>query len=313
VKKIRSYTFFYFFIKVFVFIISLYALIILLDAKKEWMDRFYLAFSTGNGPVVFLFLFVFMFVNIGLEAFKWKRLLHSIESISFMKALMAVYSGICAGLITPHSIGDYIGRVFFVKNTKRFESIGSILFSRLSQLFITCITGIIAACYFLWKIELDNRIFSLILISIISIVVFYVSWEKRTYLLDKMQRLPLLNKIEFWFDHIRTYSSTLFYQTLFLSALRYAVFLSQFVVLLIFFGIKLPLELLIVGGIFTFFVKSLIPTFFDLGIRELAAVYFFSQFEIPQEPVILASLSLWFFNLIIPSFIGLFCMFKIER
>jgi len=313
VKKIRSYTFFYFFIKVFVFTISLYALIVLLDAKREWMDKFYLAFSTANGPVVFIFLFLFMLLNIGLEAFKWKRLIHSIESISFIKALMAVYSGICAGLITPHSIGDYIGRVFFVKNTKRFESIGSILFSRLSQLLITCITGIIAACYFLWRIELDNRIFTLILISIISIVVFYVSWEKRTYLLDKMQRLPLLNKIEFWFDHIRTYSPSLFYQTLLLSALRYAVFLTQFVVLLIFFGIKLPLELLIVGGIFTFFVKSLIPTFFDLGIRELAAVYFFSQFGIPQEPVILASLSLWFFNLIIPSFIGLFCMFKIER
>ncbi|MBC7450355.1 MAG: flippase-like domain-containing protein [Cytophagales bacterium] len=313
VKKIKYIRFFSLFLKVFIFVISVYIILSMLSGKKEWYEEIYQAYATRSGVLLCIVMFGMMMMNIGLEAWKWKRLVHSIEPIPFASSLMAVFSGIYAGLLTPHSIGDYVGRILFVQNGKRLESIGSVLFSRLSQLLITCMTGIAAACYFLWNIEMDQRVFILLILSIITIVLFYIGWHYKTMLLDKMKSIPVLNKIEFWFEHIRTYSTTLFYETLALSGLRYTIFLTQFVCLLVFFEIDLPVTILVIGVIFTFFVKSVVPTLLDLGVRELAAVIFFSQFGIAQEPVILASLSLWFFNLILPSCIGLFCMFKIER
>jgi uncharacterized membrane protein YbhN (UPF0104 family) len=313
VKKIKDLPFFSLFVKGFIFIISLYVLLVLLHAKREWIEKFYQAFSTTNGLFVFVFLLILMLINVSLEAVKWKKLVESVESISFQQSLMAVFSGICAGLITPHSIGDYIGRIFFIKSNKRLESIGSVMFSRLAQMFITCLAGIVAACYFIWNIEMDNRILYLILISLISTLIIYGGWIYRMILLDKMKRIPYLDKVEVWFETIRNYSRILFYKILLLSGLRYVVFLTQFVCLLIFFDVQLPLALLITGCIFTFVLKSIVPTFLDLGVRELAAVFFFSHLGVNQQSVILASLSLWFFNLIIPSFIGLFCMFKIDR
>ncbi len=312
VKKINPSRFFSAGIKIGVFLFSLAIIYSLLLDKQHWLELFAQTFFKENGLYVFAGMLIAMFANISVEAIKWQRLVRSITVIPFSTSLMAVYSGIVAGIITPHGIGDYVGRVLFIHADKRLESIGSVLFSRVAQLCITCITGVAALIYFYFFIEGNERMLLALAIACVTLLVICMAWSYRGRLLDNMKHIPVLKNIEKWFEQLRIYNNQLFAQTLGLSALRYLIFLSQFVCLLIYFGVELPLQILAVGAIFTFFVKSVIPSFLDIGVRELAAVFFFSAYQIADEKVLLASLSLWFFNLLIPAVIGLFCMFKIE-
>lgn len=257
-------------------------------------------------------MFVAMLANVSIEALKWQYLVRINSVISFRVALIAVFSGIVAGLITPHGIGDYVGRILFLNPENRLQNIASVLFSRVSQLCITCITGIVATLYFYLVIEIDRRVLIASILAVATLLGILLLWLYRSAILDKMKRIPIIKNIENWFEQLRIYSNQIFLTTLAFSTLRYFVFLMQFVILLRFFEVHLPIELLIVGAVFTFFVKSIVPTFFDLGVRELAAIFFFSAYHISEEKVLAASISLWFINLLIPSIIGLFCMFQID-
>jgi uncharacterized membrane protein YbhN (UPF0104 family) len=312
VKKITPSGFFSILLKIGVFLFSISFIVFLLIDKKIWWDFFIQSYFNQRGILLIGMMLIAMLANLSVEAWKWQYLVHSKDTLPFKVALTAVFSGITAGLITPHGIGDYVGRILFLNPENRLENIASVLFSRIAQLCITCITGIAATLYFCFVIQMDQRVLAAFVVAIVTLLIIFLFWKFRAYILDKMKHIPVLKNIESWFEQLRMYSNQLFLTTLVLSALRYSIFLTQFVVLLLFFEVQLSVELLIVGAVFTFFVKSIVPTFFDLGVRELAAVFFFSAYHIADEKVLAASISLWLVNLLIPAVIGLFCMFQID-
>lgn len=312
VKKITPSGFFSLLLKTGVFLVSMAIIVFLLFDKITWWEFFNEAYGNQKGLLILSLMIAGMFFNISAEAVKWQYLVRTTAPISFRLALTAVFSGITAGMITPHGIGDYVGRILFLNPENRLENIASVLFSRIAQLCITCITGVAAALYYCFVIQLDRYMLTALGLGIATLLIIFLLWRFRVFLLDKMKHVPVLKNIEKWFDQLRAYSNRLFITTLVLSALRYSIFLTQFVILLIFFRVELPIEIIVSGAIFTFFVKSVIPTFFDLGVRELAAVFFFSMYHIANEKVLAASISLWLINLLIPAVIGLFCMFQID-
>ena len=299
-------------LKIAVFLFSIAVISYLIMQKKQLTGIVAAAFFNERGLWFFCMMMIAMLANISIEAIKWKYLLKETLPVSFSLSLKAVFSGVTAGLITPHGIGDYIGRILFLDPEKRLENIASVLFSRVAQLYITCLTGVLATVYYYCFIKSDTRILAALAISVLTLALIAISWKYRAAMLDYMKQIRWIKKIEYWFEHLRIYSNRLFLLTLCLSALRYSIFSTQFVLLLRFFGVQLPVEILVVGVVFTFFIKSIVPTFIDLGVRELAALFFFSGFAVVSNNVLAASLSLWFFNLVIPAVIGLFCMFTIE-
>lgn len=312
VKKVSTPKFFSILLKVGIFILSIAVIFYILWDKKEWMLFIEPYFNSIDTYFVLGFLLFLMVLNISVEALKWFLLVKENTTITFFQSLKAVFSGTAAGLITPHGVGDYVGRILFLDPEKRVENISSVLFSRIAQLCITCITGIAALMYIGFYFEFNKWIALSMILALTFLLLVSIVWFKRTLLLDGMKKVPLIKNIENWFEYIRSYSNQLFMKTLLLSGLRYGIFLSQFVILLIFFDVEVPLHILIIGAIFIFFVKSIIPTFLDLGVRELAAVFFFATYHVQEQNVLAASLSLWIINIIIPSCIGLIMMFQIE-
>lgn len=312
VKKINPSGFFSVPFKIAVFLFSIAVIGFMLVQKKQLTGIVAAAFLNERGVLFLVFMLLAMLANISVEAIKWKYLLKETAPISFSLSLKAVFSGMAAGLITPHGIGDYIGRILFLDTQKRLENIASVLFSRVAQLCITCLTGVLATIYFYCFVKADTRIFVALSVSLLVLAVIVVCWQYRAFLLDRMKQIPWIKKVEYWFEHLRAYSNRLFLLTLLLSLLRYVIFSTQFILLLQFFNVQLPIEILLIGVVFIFFVKSIIPTFIDLGVRELAALFFFSGYAVVSEAVLAASLSLWFFNLVLPALIGLFCMFTLE-
>ena len=92
-----------------------------------------------------------------------------------------------------------------------------------------------------------------------------------------------------------------------LSALRYVVFSTQFVLLVRAFDATTPLLYGYIAVALVFFAKSAIPsiTLADLGIREGAAVYFFAFLGVAEAAAFNGALSLAALNLFLPALVGL--------
>jgi uncharacterized membrane protein YbhN (UPF0104 family) len=115
-----------------------------------------------------------------------------------------------------------------------------------------------------------------------------------------------------YFLIIKEYSNSEIIKVVSISIVRYLIFSIQYVLLLWIFEVQLGIDLLFLGVAFVFLCKSVIPTFFDLGIRESSAIYFFSIYQTDEKSVLLASLVLWLINIILPSILGLMYIFKMK-
>jgi hypothetical protein len=92
-----------------------------------------------------------------------------------------------------------------------------------------------------------------------------------------------------------------------LSAVRYAVFAGQFVLLVRSFAPGAPWGLLAAGVALALFVKSALPPALlgDLGVREGAAMFFLGGLGVSTAAAFNASLGVFAVNLVLPALAGL--------
>ena len=95
-------------------------------------------------------------------------------------------------------------------------------------------------------------------------------------------------------------------QLLSLSILRYAVFSSQFVLILWFLGLEFSIFNLYLGVAIGYFLLFTLPSvaLAELGIRELSFALVFGAMGADISLVFLASLVLWLINLCLPALFG---------
>src|SRR5690606_3920901 len=96
-----------------------------------------------------------MFVNWLLEAVKWRFLCRYIERISFWKAIQSVFCGLTWAVFTPNRIGEFGGRVLFLKPRKRVFGVVAMGVGALAQLVLTCVAGSLSIAWFV------NRFFDI--------------------------------------------------------------------------------------------------------------------------------------------------------
>lgn len=255
-------------------------------------------------------------VNWALEAWKWKLLTRRIEPISFLRSFRGVLAGVALGFVTPLGLGDYAGRVLQLNSPERGRSIGAVFVSRIAQFYITLVLGGIALIAFARHTSrsgLFDNFFDVFLAAVLVFNVMFISlflFHRRV--LNFLKSRKLFRRIYPYIEIIGEYGSRELAYVLSLSFLRYAVFTIQFVLLLYFFGVNDNVNYLFAGVIFIFLVKSVVPTLFDLGIRESAAIYFFSEFTQDTDRIVFASLSVWAINILLPAFMGVFLIFKLK-
>ncbi len=260
---------------------------------------------------------VLMPINWSLEGFKWKLLASKIETISFSTALKGTLAGLGLGFITPHAIGDYVARIYFLNLKHKTEALGAVLLSRISMFFVSIFYGILAF-YILTEFKafktslfFDEKIMLFILAC--SILLFIILLHFNIF--ERINYKQLGQKWIIWFWNslkiITQYSLSDLSVCLLLSFLRYTIFTFQYLLLLQFLGIDIY-NILIVSAVWMiFFTKTVFPNFNilnDLGIREVASVYFLSELGVPSSTAIVASLSLWVINILIPTISGVFVL-----
>jgi hypothetical protein len=259
-------------------------------------------------------------LNWSLEALKWKLLLKKKEKVSFGLALKAILSGASISAVSPNRTGDYLGRIFVLKETKFWEGVFITIIGSYAQTITTLLFGGIALFGFLAPALISSesvdssRLFIFqyayfIILSILILLYFRISIISRI-VPQKWKRFHKYVNIfiKFKFNELSTALS--------ISILRYIVFSIQFYILLIAVGINFlyPFDALLLTSAI-FLINTIRPSIalLEIGIRGSVAIFVLNLFLTENQinlhldnAILLASSLLWLINIIIPAILGLF-------
>ena len=255
--------------------------------------------------------------NWGIEAFKWNILMRLLEPISYKRSIKAILSGLSIASLSPNRIGEFAGRVLFLKKANKIRGVLLNFISNLSLLVVNYILGIIAfVIFYINHFKVFDFMFYTLSISglIIGIIMIYIYFNIR-HVSKYLIKLPKLSGLK---QYLSTYSllapSRLSYY-LTLSAIRYTVFTVQYLIILKIFGVQIDLFYGMIAILSIFFVQLVMPSFIllEIGIRGKAALFFIGAFSASEQELILASsFGLWFINLIIPGLLGAAFILKLN-
>ena len=258
-------------------------------------------------------------LNIGLEASKWQILIRKYYRVNIITAVQAVLCGMAIGILTPNRVGEYGGRAFFLKHGKRAEVIAVTFIDRVGQMIITLLAGIAGMIFYLNLPEVSGKAWNYpapatLLWSavglLVVVVVGYLLFGKR------LKKKKLSGKG--FFIRVRIALAEIRFQTivavLALSALRYVVFSSQYVLLMYSFGFS-GNTLAAFGAVsVVFLIKSVIPfiAFTEVGVREGVAIEVMEGLGWATMMIFSSSLTLYGINILVPTLIGALLVYKLK-
>lgn len=282
--------------------------------------RIYLEIETliSQGTFILLLIPVAMvLMNWSLEAIKWQLLSDKVEKLTFRESLAGVLAGQSLAFATPQSLGDYAGRVLNLKASRRSEAIGAVLLGRWVQSMVTGIFGSLGLLLVLIR-ELSLSRPAGVAVGFFLIIfwgmLIFLLLNKRAWLVILMEKLLGARLIKY-VQVIKSYRQQEILKIMWLGLGRYLVFSFQFFIILKLFDLELNTLVILAGITWMFLIKSVMPAiniFTDLGVREMAVVYFFGHYRADLAIIILASVLLWILNILLPTFIGLFYVYRLK-
>jgi len=244
-------------------------------------------------------------VNLALEARKWHMLAGSAAPLSYRDALVSYLAGLAFSVMTPNRIGEYPGRILFLrrKNTLRLISVS--VLGIFAQLFAILFFGLCGLVYYnlefpgFWqKIALAAT-----LVALCGLGVLYLGFEKWS---GRLFRTRPLRRFRVYSQMLRRFTLREQLQILGISLLRFLVFTAQYLTLLYWMKLSFPpLEGFLMAALF-FWAMAVIPSvaLAELGIRGHVSLVLFSHFSENTIGILAATMLLWGINLVLPSVAG---------
>jgi len=300
-----------FLLKLSIFLFALSYIIYQLKSKDVLIEDIYNHILPYVSSLLYI-SFILVPINWGIEAWKWKFLAGKIEKLSFLRAIEGTLTGLTLGMVTPFSLGEYLGRVLQADSSARARLIGAVFFNKVIQFFVTVFYGSFAVMFFLKNgIHYSYWMYCCLgLIVINSAFILLLFYPALFY--ELIKKIRIISFLQGYFRILKTYTKKDVLVVVTVSFVRYFVFSLQFVLILAMFRVSYDKLLLFCSTWFVFLVKSVVPTLFEFGVREASAIYFFKVFDIHNNEVLFASISLWLMNVVLPAFIGLILIFKIK-
>jgi hypothetical protein len=263
-----------------------------------------------------------VFVNWGIEARKWQILITPLEKFSFITAFKSVLSGCSITMLTPNRVGEYGGRILYVKEENRLDAIPLTILGSISQLFITILMGTTGLLYL--KFYGNNpQIFTflpaytsevLLAVSICAGIFLLLIYLRISLLVNFLNRIPYLKKFVSHIILLNTFSRKQLLRILFLSFLRYTVFILQYILFLQ--AMQVQISFFTCYWLLTIFylVMAMAPTigFTELPIRAAASLQILQLFSNNLIGIQAASLGIWIINLVVPAVVGSLLILRIK-
>ena len=242
-----------------------------------------------------LVLLVFLMpLNLFIEWLKWNVVLRE-ETVGIQQKTHSFLSGIVSGVITPAYAGNFIGRMLYFPKSNRKNIIVNTFASNGSQFIISISMGIIAL-QIIYSNSIDMAFhFVLGLINISLFLLFFYG----DFLLKKFP-VQFFKQIGGVVIPRRPRALLIV-----LSFLRYCIFVIQFLLALMVFGISFDFDIVLWIALM-FGAITISPSLFmgKLIVRETVAVSILTLIGLPTSVILLAALSTWLLNQIIPALIA---------
>lgn len=256
-------------------------------------------------------------VNWLFEAMKWKQLAGRFESVSLKRAFFGVLFGVSLGMITPRRAGEFAGRVAILKPENQVLGLAINTAGSFTQFLVTLLFGHVGVAMALISKTgsySPSREGELLLFSGMALLlaVAMVLYAKKTlnWLQQKKWFPKPLKIIEVVTNLTVSEMASLFW----LSSLRYAIFITQFHLLLMLFGLELMFydTFMALSIIYLIMVGLPVSGLAEAGIRGSVALFVFSLylgqqlagFHALELTIVSATMLLWFFNLALPGIAG---------
>jgi len=279
-----------------------------LQLRWKWMQGFFM------NPMFWL-LVVLMLANWSIETMKWQMLVRPLERMRFLKALQAVLAGCSITMITPNRTGEFGGRIMFVNPENRIQAISATLLGSMSQLGVTALAGICSLFFFYDSDQLQPSYSSILLWSGITLAVASVGFVLYSRLVIRwLMKVKYLNKLAQHLQVWKAYAINDLLRVFLLSALRYSVFILQFIIAFQLVGVGIPAREVMFATMLFFLVMALIPTigFTELPVKLYTANALFGCFSTNTIGIAFAIFLIWLINLLVPSVLGSLTIMKIK-
>lgn len=255
-----------------------------------------------------------MMINWMIEARKWQILMMPLQQISLVTSFKSILAGVSIGVNTPNRVGEYGGRMLYVYGDAKLKSVSMSLMANMSQLIITLVLGCIG-------LFIQKEIFTSLCINYnLSgnwFIIFYWTTVAVTAALFifyfRLNRVAMaiesIHFIKKWFNKIngtQDINVTVLLRVLLLSAVRYLVFVCQYILLLQLMHVEINITNAFWLITVLYLILAIIPsiTMLELGIRGMVAVMLFGMFSENTLGIYAASAGIWLINLIIPAIAG---------
>ncbi len=279
-------------------------------------DQLAAAVSEPHFYLLFIPVILLMPLNWLVETLKWQLLTGKFEKVIFYNCLKAVLTGLSLGIMTPARVGEFAGRIMYLEPENRIKGVMASFLGSISQLAATLSFGLISAWIILPHSFPDTEILSYLaainLIVIPGVLFIYFFINKTNNATSESQ-----GSFQKWMNASALYSRKERFRILLLSMIRYMIFTTQFVLLIVAFGGNVDFIYAFGHAAITFLGMTLIPTFAlaEAGIRGSIAIEVFGLMEINPLGILSASVLLWTINLMIPTLLGIYFMlrFKLKK
>jgi len=266
-----------------------------------------------------LIALILMPLNWALETYKWIKFTKDFDPIGFLNAFRAVLTGVLFSVFTPNRIGEYGGRVLWLKPENQWKGVIATILSSYCQILITLTFGILGFVYFSYNyFNLNSLVLtSIIFIGILIIVLLFLIFFNIDLLIPfakKTKWIKRFNKVLKQLLILTHYSSQELLNALWIAFLRYCLYCIQYLLVLKFFNIEPP----IIDGLASittfFFLQTSIPLPPIMGLitRGEIALQIWGHFNVNNMLILASTYTIWVINVLLPSFIGLIFVISIN-
>ncbi|PKP22266.1 MAG: hypothetical protein CVU05_04620 [Bacteroidetes bacterium HGW-Bacteroidetes-21] len=275
------------------------------------ISRFFSETLPKSNFWLLVYVILLMPINWLLESLKWYAGIRSIEKVKLTSAIKSVLAGVTVAFVSPNRTGEFIGRITVLSPENRGKGIFASIHISLAQTLITIIAGVLSLTFLLMLLTPGMAFLYLVSAILLTTLIFWFYfrfYHISEYLTRKVFFRNIFNKNEVL---VRLPVKTLSINLL-LSALRYFVFVGQFILALNFADVELSITEMTIAIALVYLLMTVIPSFAmaELGIRGSVAVYVFGYFIVNPTAIVLATTLLWTINLVVPAIAGTFYLTK---
>lgn len=251
-----------------------------------------------------LILLLFTTANWFFEVSKWQNLVNSFKKISFFEATQQTLGSLTSSIFTPNRIGEYGAKMLYFKteNAKRVVLLNFVHNS--SQMLVTTLFGVIGI--FSSTFNIQHSIFNIaifISIPIIFIIAFFFR-KIEVYGFSIQKLIDKISQLSF-----KTHERNLYF-----SLMRYLVFSTQFLMLLLFFDVEIDITTAFLTIFTMYFLASILPSIhlMDVAIKGSVALFLFSKLGVEDWKILTITSLMWFFNLVLPVILGSYFVLRFK-